>query len=59
MYWKVITKDLKKEFGSAQQAIEFAKISFKNDSHDEVFIEECGSKACFKLLKFSADRDKF
>mgnify|MGYP001206039876 FL=1 len=57
MYWKVITKDSKKEFFSAQQAIAFAKTSFRNNSQDEVFVEECGSKACIKLLKFSVDRD--
>ena len=50
-------KKFKKEFLSAQQAIDFAKTSFDNDALEEVLVEECGSKACFNLMKFSANRD--
>ena len=59
MYWKVVSKKFKKEFLSAQQAIDFAKTSFDNDALEEVLVEECGSKACFNLMKFSVNRDVF
>lgn len=59
MYWKVISKDFEKEFLSAEQAIQYARSSLSIDDLEEVLVEECGSKACFNLLKFSAKRDSY
>ena len=57
MYWKVVSKKFKKQFLSAEQAIAFAKTSLESDALEEVLVEECGSKACFNLIKFSVKRD--
>ena len=59
MYWKVISKNFEKEFLSAEQAIQYARSSLSNDDLEEVLVEECGSKACFNLLKLSAKRDSY
>ena len=57
MYWKVISSNFIENFSSAAQAIQFAKSKFKDEVLDEVLIEECGTKACFSLMRFTAERD--
>ena len=41
------------KFATSAQAIQFAKVKFNGEPLDEVLVEECGIKACFRLMKFS------
>ena len=53
MHWKVISRKTSAKFPTSAQAIQFAKEKFNNEPFDEVLIEKCGTKACFRLMKFS------
>ena len=57
MYWKVVSRKINANFPSAAQAIHFAKEKFNDEPCDEVLVEECGTEACFRLMKFSGKRN--
>ena len=57
MYWKVISSKIIAKFPSAALAIQFAKVKSNNEPFEEVLVEECGTSACFRLMKFSGKRN--
>ena len=59
MYWKVVSTGMNAEFPTAVQAIQFAKSKSNEDPLCEVIVEECGTEACFCLMKFSGKRNEF
>ena len=56
MYWQVKAEKICKKFGSSQKALTYAKTFFEENPHREVLVEECGSVACFALLKYRAKK---
>ena len=52
MHWQVKAEKFCKEFDSAQKALTYAKSFFEKNPYGEVLVEECGSKACFAVLKY-------
>ena len=53
MYWKVVSRKVNAKLPTSAQAIQFAKVKFYDDPFDEVLVEECGTKACFRLMRLS------
>ena len=56
MYWHVKADKFCKRFDSAQKALTYAKSFFKKNPDSEVLVEECGSRACFAVLKYKSKK---
>ena len=52
MHWHVKAEKFCKKFDSAQKALTYAKSFYEKNPYREVLVEECGSKACFTVLKY-------
>ena len=52
-FLKVVSRKMNAKFTTSAQAIQFAKVKFNGEPLDEVLVEECGSKACFRLMRLS------
>ena len=52
MHWHVKAEKFCKKFDSAQKALTYAKSFFEKNPYREVLVEECGSKACFAVVKY-------